>query len=82
MRHDSQRDDPSTPRYSSSVLRTLSHTLPAPIAHQLRDFAFEHRLSESVILEHSLRRFLESDSAEHLAEQLRSAGCGLRRKTA
>lgn len=66
---------------SGSKLRTISHTLDEQIAERLRFFAFNHRLSESSVIEHALAAFLDSAAEEKLAWTLREAGYGLRRKT-
>ena len=59
---------------------TVSHTLTAEVAQWIRQFAFYNRLSESAVLEYSLQLLLDSDDADRLAERMREAGCGLRRK--
>lgn len=66
---------------AAPVLRTVCHTMPAGLADRLRTFAFEYRLSESAILEYAFRSLLESGEDERLAETMRDAGYGLRRKS-
>ena len=62
-------------------LALASHTLDAEIAERLRYFAFRERISESAVIEYSLRDFLDSDEEIHLGQRLRDAGAALRRKS-
>ncbi|GAC1308183.1 MAG: hypothetical protein NVSMB19_21300 [Vulcanimicrobiaceae bacterium] len=74
-----RRVDPA-PR--GSGVRTICHTLPAELAERLRVFAFDHRVSESAILEYAFVTLLQSGADEaRLAAAMRDAGYGLRRKT-
>lgn len=65
----------------SIKISTVSHTLDAEIAERLRYFAFRERISESAVIEYSLRDFLDSDEEIHLGQRLRDAGAALRRKS-
>ena len=62
-------------------LSTVSHTLDAEIAERLRHFAFRERISESAVIEFSLRAFFEGGDDAILGKKLRDRGAGLRRKS-
>ena len=62
-------------------ISTVSHTLDAAVAEQLRHFAFRERISESAVIEFSLRAFFESDDDSALGQILRDSGAALRRKS-
>lgn len=62
-------------------LSTVSHTLDAEIAERLRHFAFRERISESAVIEFSLRAFFDGGDDTVLGKQLRDRGAGLRRKS-
>jgi hypothetical protein len=62
-------------------LSTVSHTLDAEIAERLRHFAFRERISESAVIEFSLRGFFDGGDDPQLGQQLRDRGAGLRRKS-
>jgi len=62
-------------------LSTVSHTLDAEIAERLRHFAFRERISESAVIEFSLRAFFEGGDDTVLGKELRDRGAGLRRKS-
>jgi len=62
-------------------IATVSHTLDAVIAERLRQFAFRERISESAVIEFSLRGFFESGDDVQLGQRLRDAGAALRRRT-
>jgi hypothetical protein len=62
-------------------LSTVSHTLDAEIAERLRHFAFRERISESAVIEFSLRAFFDGGDDSSLGQQLRDRGAGLRRKS-
>ena len=52
------------------------------MADRLEEFAFFARVSESSVIEHSLRSFFESSGDDgYLGDLLRSHGAGRRRKT-
>ncbi len=72
-----------TPISSNGVrkIATVSHTLDAVIAERLRQFAFRERISESAVIEFSLRGFFESGDDAELGQRLRDAGAALRRRT-
>lgn len=61
-------------------ISTVSHTLDAAVAERLRHFAFRERISESAVIEFSLRTFFDSGNDAQLGAQLREAGAALRRK--
>ncbi len=71
---------PAPPARKSTVAK-VSHTLSLPLAERLERFAFFQRVSESSVIEHSLREFfaLSADDAE-LGDVLRRSGAGRRRK--
>jgi hypothetical protein len=62
-------------------IATVSHTLDAVIAERLRQFAFRERISESAVIEFSIRSFFESGDDLQLGQRLREAGAALRRRT-
>ncbi len=62
-------------------LSTVSHTLDAEIAERLRHFAFRERISESAVIEFSLRAFFDGKDDGELGKLLRDRGAGLRRKS-
>ncbi len=62
-------------------LSTVSHTLDAEIAERLRHFAFRERISESAVIEYSLRAFFDGGEDSVLGQHLRDRGAGLRRKS-
>lgn len=62
-------------------ISTVSHTLEAEIAERLRHFAFRERISESAVIEFSLRVFFGSGDEAELGNRLRAAGAALRRKS-
>jgi hypothetical protein len=65
-----------------SAVAKVSHTLSRPLAERLEEFAFFARVSESSVIEHSLRCFFESSGDDgYLGDLLRSHGAGRRRKT-
>ena len=67
---------------SASQVCTLSHTMDVRFAEQLRLLAFEQRVSESAILEYAFAQLLRTSSHDDIAQALRKAGYGLRRKPA
>ncbi|MBD5635810.1 MAG: hypothetical protein IAI49_15185 [Candidatus Eremiobacteraeota bacterium] len=71
---------PEQPR--KSAVAKVSHTLSVSLAERLEEFAFFQRISESAVIEHSLRQFFAQsrDDAE-LGDILRSEGAGRRRKS-
>ena len=73
-------EEPGTARRPLK-LSTVSHTLDAEIAERLRHFAFRERISESAVIEFSLRAFFEGGSDAVLGQHLRDRGAGLRRKS-
>ena len=72
--------DVGTPR-KPLKLSTVSHTLDAEIAERLRHFAFRERISESAVIEYSLRAFFGGGDDASLGQHLRDRGAGLRRKS-
>lgn len=62
-------------------VRTVSHTMDATLAEELRNLAFEFRLSESAILEYAFATLLESANPTQIVTRMRALGYGLRRKT-
>jgi len=62
-------------------IATVSHTLNAAVAEQLRHFAFRERISESAVIEFALRTFFASGNEPNLGTRLRDAGATLRRKS-
>jgi hypothetical protein len=65
-----------------SAVAKVSHTLSVPLAERLESFAFFQRVSESAVIEHSLKNFFQqSDDDALLGEELRRSGAGRRRKT-
>lgn len=62
-------------------ISTVSHTLDSEVAEQLRHFAFRERISESAVIEYSLRAFFDSGTSADLGKQLRDSGAALRRKS-
>jgi hypothetical protein len=72
--------DPATAR-KPLKLSTVSHTLDAEIAERLRHFAFRERISESAVIEYSLRAFFDGGDDSALGQHLRERGAGLRRKS-
>ena len=68
----------STP--PASRIATVSHTLDNRLAERLREFAFRQRVSESAVIEHSLRSFFDAGNDAELGTQLRKAGASLRRR--
>lgn len=73
-------DGAAAPVRRALKLATVSHTLDAEVAERLRHFAFRERISESAVIEHSLRSFFQADDDSALGQQLRDRGAGLRRK--
>jgi hypothetical protein len=66
----------------NSAVAKVSHTLSVPLAERLESFAFFQRVSESAVIEHSLKSFFQqSDDDALLGEELRRSGAGRRRKT-
>jgi predicted transcriptional regulator len=64
-----------------SAVAKVSHTLSVNLAERLESFAFFQRISESAVIEHSLRQFFKVDSDDAaLGEMLRGEGAGRRRK--
>lgn len=61
-------------------IATVSHTLDVKLAERLREFAFRQRVSESAVIEHSLRSFFDDGSDADLGTTLRKAGATLRRR--
>jgi hypothetical protein len=61
-------------------LSTVSHTLDKETAERLRYFAFRERISESAVIEHSLRELFVQGDDSLLGRRLRGLGAGLRRK--
>jgi len=73
---------PAPPGRRTPNIATVSHTLEGELAERLRHFAFRERISESAVIEFSLRAFFEcGDDDRSLGERLRQAGASLRRKT-
>ncbi len=69
------------PSSRKSSVAKVSHTLSLPLAERLERFAFFQRVSESSVIEHSLREFFAvSDDDAALGDLLRRAGAGRRRK--
>jgi hypothetical protein len=65
-----------------SAVAKVSHTLSVPLAERLESFAFFQRISESAVIEHSLKAFFEQSSDDSaLGEVLRRGGAGRRRKS-
>ncbi|GAC1300195.1 MAG: hypothetical protein NVSMB19_06310 [Vulcanimicrobiaceae bacterium] len=62
-------------------ISTVSHTLDAGVAEQLRHFAFRERISESAVIEFALRTFFSSGDDAALGKRLRDSGAALRRKS-
>lgn len=62
-------------------ISTVSHTLDSVVAERLRYFAFRERISESAVIEFSLRAFFDSGEDRELGDRLRDAGAALRRKS-
>ncbi len=73
-------EEPGTVR-KPLKLSTVSHTLDAEIAERLRHFAFRERISESAVIEFSLRAFFDGGDDSVLGQHLRDRGAGLRRKS-
>jgi predicted transcriptional regulator len=61
-------------------LSTVSHTLDDETAERLRHFAFRERISESAVIEQSLRELFGRGDDAQLGRRLRELGAGLRRK--
>ena len=74
--------DASSPSKSRRPLKlsTVSHTLDKETAERLRYFAFRERISESAVIEHSLRELFIQGDDSLLGRRLRGLGAGLRRK--
>jgi hypothetical protein len=71
----------SKPSVSTSSIAKVSHTLTVALARRLAEFAFYERFSESAVLEYALAHFFElSVDDDQLADMLRRAGLGLRRR--
>ena len=68
-----------TPAAPERRYKISSHTLTLDVAERLRSFAFEHRFSESCIVEHVLQQAFERNRSGELESELRAAGCTLRR---
>jgi len=62
-------------------ISTVSHTLEAEIAEKLRHFAFRERISESAVIEFSLRELFADGDESELGRRLRDAGAALRRRS-
>ncbi len=62
-------------------ISTVSHTLDSAVAEELRHFAFRERISESAVIEFSLRAFFASGDNAELGKRLRDSGAALRRKS-
>lgn len=74
----------ATPKAAGEGVRkiaTVSHTLDSVVAERLRQFAFRERISESAVIEFSLRAFFDSGDDARLGQRLRDAGAALRRRT-
>ncbi len=62
------------------TLSKLSVNVASDVAHRLREVAFEHRISESSIVEMALRDLLGRRSGSELTAFIREYGGILRRK--
>jgi predicted transcriptional regulator len=68
------------PAKRQSAVAKVSHTLSVELAERLESFAFFQRVSESAVIEHSLKSFFDrSDDDAMLGDELRRSGAGRRR---
>ncbi len=74
-------ESPAESAHKVLKISTVSHTLDASVAEQLRHFAFHERISESAVIEFSLRAFFASGTDPDLGKRLRDSGAALRRKS-
>ncbi len=69
------------PRRKPVKISTVSHTLESEVAEKLRHFAFRERISESAVIEFSLRELFADGDEGKLGRRLRDAGAALRRRS-
>jgi hypothetical protein len=76
------KDDSGESSAGKPGVAKVSHTLSAPLAARLEEFAFFQRVSESSVIEHALVTFFaQGGDDNHLGEILRTSGAGRRRKS-